>query len=104
MQTQSSMIAQMQVISHNYILARTLLRNITYQFDGELDIHACTDIVFKVNKAFLSLTEQEKVFINNEFFHEAYMDWWKKIYTEKEYLSFLKKTVQRFLEAYYEIL
>jgi hypothetical protein len=104
MQHQSPMISQMQIISHNYIIARKLLSNTSYAFTSILSVHECTDIVFKVNKAFLSLNDFEKSLINNEFFHQAYSDWWKKKYKKEEFDSLLKKTVQHFLEVYYEII
>ena len=103
MLSKSPMISQMETICRNYIIARSIIKTISYPYNCGVNIHECTDIILKVDKAFYSLTQSEQRLINNEFFYEARPYWWKESYSEEEYVTFLKQTIQRFLEVYYEI-
>ena len=56
--------------------------------------------ITKVENAFESLTDIEKEFINNDFFYQAYPNWWKKYYTRSKYYLIKKRSMQAFLEAF----
>lgn len=56
--------------------------------------------VARVENAFESLTEIEKEFINNDFFYQAYPNWWKKYYTRSKYYLIKKRSMMSFLEAF----
>ena len=56
--------------------------------------------IIRVENAFESLTEIEKEFINNDFFYQAYPNWWKKYYTRSKYYLIKKRSMQSFLEAF----
>ena len=55
-----------------------------------------------VEIAFSHLDEEEKLVIVNEFFETPPTDWWKKIYSRKEYLSIKNKAVEHFLRYFNE--
>lgn len=56
--------------------------------------------VTKVQKAYNKLDSLEQVFINNDFFYQAYPGWWMKFYTRATYYRIRKRSVDRFLEAF----
>lgn len=56
--------------------------------------------IARVENAFESLTEIEKEFINNDFFYQAYPNWWKKYYTRSKYYLIKKRSMMSFLEAF----
>lgn len=104
MQQKSPLVSQMEIITHDYLLARKLLTNIDYPLFGQLNVHECTDIVFKVDKAIYQLSKEERKFLNNEFFKHNNPEWWKGEFTKEEYILNLKSTIQHFLEAFYEVI
>lgn len=55
-----------------------------------------------VEIAFSQLDEEEKMIIINEFFETPPVDWWKKLYSRKEYLAMKNKAVERFLRYFHE--
>lgn len=59
-------------------------------------------IIQKVEKAFSSLDEVEKDFINNDFFFEKYPYWWEQVYTRCTYYRYKRKAMCHFLLAYEE--
>lgn len=99
----SPIIAQMQIISDNYLVARNLLTTVNYPFNEKINIYECTDIVFKVDKAFHSLNKKEQQIINKVFFKRAFTTSGFKQIDKEEYDALLKETIQHFLEVYYEI-
>lgn len=56
--------------------------------------------ISRVQNAFDSLTDIEKEFINNDFFYQAYPNWWMKYYTRYKYYSIRKQSMMSFLEAF----
>jgi len=57
--------------------------------------------LLRVEKAYRSLDERERNLINNEFFFQNYQYWWVGIYSKTSFYRFKKKTMLRFLEAFY---
>ena len=57
--------------------------------------------LLRVEKAYRSLDERERNLINNEFFFQNYQNWWIGIYSKTSFYRFKKRTMLRFLEAFY---
>lgn len=57
-------------------------------------------LISKVEHAFEELDNVEKVFINNDFFHECYPFWWETIYPKCTYYRYKIKAMIHFLKAY----
>ena len=57
--------------------------------------------LLRVEKAYRSLNERERNLINNEFFFQNYQNWWIGIYSKTSFYRFKKRTMLRFLEAFY---
>ena len=57
--------------------------------------------LLRVEKAYRSLNERERNLINNEFFFQNYQNWWIGIYPKTSFYRFKKRTMLRFLEAFY---
>ena len=57
--------------------------------------------LFKVNRAYRSLDEEEKNLINNEFFFQNYQTWWIGLYSKAYFYRFKRKAMLKFLEAFY---
>ena len=55
-----------------------------------------------VEIAFSHLNEEEKLIIANDFFESTRADWWKPIYSRKEYLANKNKAVSHFLRYFDE--
>ena len=55
-----------------------------------------------VEIAFSQLTEEEKLIIINEFFDSPSVNWWKNIYSRKEFLANKNKAVENFLRYFHE--
>ena len=55
-----------------------------------------------VEIAFSHLNEDEKLIVMNDYFESVSTDWWKKVYTKKEYLLFKNKAVEKFLRYFDE--
>lgn len=66
--------------------------------DGEIDDYM--KFILRVKRAFEQLTETEKEFINNDFFFEAYPNWWKKYYTKSMYYRIRRQSMLSFREAF----
>ena len=56
--------------------------------------------ISRVQDAFDSLTDIEKEFINNDFFYQAYPNWWMKYYSKSKYYMIRKQSMMSFLEAF----
>ena len=54
----------------------------------------------RVNAAYSALNEIERSIINNDFFYQAYPNWWKKYYTRSKYYLIKKRSMMSFLEAF----
>lgn len=59
------------------------------------------DHVLKVEKAFYSLNSLEQLFMNNDYFLEAYPYWWVGQYSKTTYYRERKKAVEHFLRLFY---
>ena len=86
-------------IAHNYLLARHYLSTLKEINDNNFAI-LCA-YISNVKKAFSLLKEDEKLFINNEYFYEAPMNWWKKQYTVQSYHQLKNSSITHFLEVFY---
>ena len=56
-----------------------------------------------VEIAYFSLNKQERLYFDNEFFYPNIKFWWKKSYTEEEFLSLKKSATSNFMRRFYEI-
>ena len=54
----------------------------------------------KVNEAFNKLDGLERSLINNDFFYQAYPDWWKKQFSRSTYYRIRKSSVRHFKMAF----
>ena len=94
---------QMKEIAKLYFIA---LRNINYQSfsSGEEDVYSpFYKYYMDVEETFKQLSKEEKTLINNEYFYNDYLDWWKKIYKPSEFIRLKKKAIRAFVEVFYEI-
>ena len=57
--------------------------------------------LLKVQKAYNSLSENEKNLINNEFFYQSYTWWWKALYSKATFYRYKREAMRKFLEAFY---
>ena len=67
--------------------------------DSEQDVDEYISYVVRVRAAFHTLKHVEQIFINNEFFYEAYPDWWRDLYKESAYYRIRKNSMKHFKEA-----
>lgn len=90
---------KMIAIAHNYFLARRYLK----YFDAisEDNFAILCSYISKVKRAFQKLNDDEKSFINNEYFYEAPFDWWKSIYSSNAYCRLKKSSIIHFLEVFH---
>ena len=56
-----------------------------------------------VEEAFSRLDKEKKRLITNEYFYDAYSNWWKKEYRKTRFLLLRKAAIKEFVEAFYEI-
>lgn len=54
-----------------------------------------------VELAFSHLSSEEKNIIINEYFDTAPTDWWKTIYSKKEFMNCRRKAVENFLRYFH---
>ena len=54
----------------------------------------------KVNDAFNKLDGLERSLINNDFFYQAYPDWWKKQFSRSTYYRIRRISVRHFKMAF----
>ena len=57
--------------------------------------------LLRVEKAYRSLDERERNLINHEFLFQNYQNCWIGIYSKASFYRFKKRTMLRFLEAFY---
>ena len=90
-------------LSKNYISIQTAFQTKTissrYQDLSNPFILFCLDI----ENAFYSLPSPLRRIINNDFFYQAYYQWWKEIYSEEQYKRLRAIAIVRFMEAYHAI-
>ncbi len=94
---------QMKEIAKLYFIA---LRNINFQSfsSGEVDAYSpFYKYYLDVEETFRQLPDEEKALINNEYFYNDYLDWWRPIYKPSAFLKLKKKAIRTFVEVFYEI-
>ncbi len=90
---------EVEEIAKFYFIAMRIMKSESLNdlSDKASDSQKC---VSRVENAFESLTDIEKEFINNDFFYQAYPNWWKKYYTRSTYYLIKKRSMLSFLEAF----
>lgn len=59
-------------------------------------------LISTIRQAYESLNSEERRIINNEFFYQKYASWWKDSYTLNYYKKLKLKSMEHFLEVFYE--
>ena len=88
-------------VAYRFFIAKRL---ITMRQRGEIleeDNPPYQVYLLRVEKAYRSLDERERNLINNEFFFQNYQNWRIGIYSKTSFYRFKKRTMLRFLEAFY---
>lgn len=62
-----------------------------------------TRFIARVFKSFITLDDEEKNMLNNEYFHRAESGWWTKKYEKETFVNLLLNSVSVFLRRFYEI-
>ena len=91
---------EMEDISNFYFLALKHISHPEKLKDSGESIGDYELYVARVRRAFHSLDYLDQTIINNEFFYEAYANWWKKLYSRSTFYRLKKKCMFRFLEAF----
>ena len=94
---------QIREIAKFYFVA---LRNINYACfsNGEQDTYSpFYKYYLDVEQAFNKLNKEQKKIINNEYFYQAYSNWWQKEYKLNGFNKIKKRAIKEFLEAFYAI-
>ena len=86
-------------VANNYFFARHYLSNKKAINDNNFAI-LCS-YINNVQKAFNKLSEDEQHFINNEYFYEAPMNWWKEEYSVQGYHQIKNSSITHFLEVFH---
>ena len=58
--------------------------------------------ISKVETSYQKLDPLEQLFINNEFFYEAYPFWWMETFSKNTYYRCKKKAIVSFLRNFYD--
>ena len=91
---------EVKAIADMYFYALSKLKKrYGYISDSDRTNNEYISYVAKVRYAFHSLSDIEQVFINNEFFYEAYPEWWKPVYTRSTFYRIRNKSMRHFKEA-----
>ena len=93
---------RMQIVANNYFFARCTLREKVELSDENFALMIA--YVRCVNACFDKLQENEKIFLNKEFFFQAYPGWWKKEYSMEAYIRLKVSSIQHFMEEFYAAL
>lgn len=67
------------------------------------EIISYDEFIYKVEKAYNSLDDNEKNLINNEFFYQSYHQWWTTLYSKASFYRYKKTAMEKFLGAFYDI-
>ena len=84
-------------IAEMYFLA---LKHVESCSEYDKGLNGFQIFVIKVNRAYYQLSDVEQEIINNDFFYEAYPNWWKKTYPKSSYYRLRKRSMKRFKEAF----
>ena len=90
---------KMTTIAKNYFLARRYL-NYTHYISEDNFALLCS-YIGSVKKAFTHLKNEEQKLLNNEYFYEAPLDWWKKEYSLQGYNNLKNTAIAHFLEVFH---
>ena len=90
---------EVEEIAKLYFIATHILKNETLK-DSNGKPSDAQRFINRVENAFECLMDIEKEFINNDFFYQAYPNWWKKYYTRSKYYLIKKRSMMSFLEAF----
>ena len=90
---------EVEEIAKLYFIATRMMKNSCFSDSGGKP-NEQQRYIMRVENAFESLTDIEKEFINNDFFYQAYPNWWKKYYTRSKYYLIKKRSMLAFLEAF----
>ncbi len=90
---------EIEEIAKLYFFAVRKAKELTLS-DSDRGLTDYERFIDKVQNAFDSLTDIEKEFINNDFFYQAYPNWWMKYYSKSKYYSIKRKSMLSFLEAF----
>lgn len=90
---------RMEIVSQNYFFARRILSNNMEMSEDNFLI--LINYMKCVRACYEKLESTQKRFINNEYFYQGYLNWWKKEMTQKEYLVLKIKSIVNFLEDFY---
>ena len=66
------------------------------------EIISYDEFIYKVEKAYNSLDDNEKNLINNEFFYQSYHQWWTALYSKASFYRYKKAAMEKFLGAFYD--
>ena len=94
-----SLAIEVAEIAKMYFLALRKIRDGGLS-DPSKDLSDYEKYIGRVQVAFDSLTDIEKEFINNDFFYQAYPNWWMKYYSKSKYYLIRKRSMASFLEAF----
>lgn len=86
-------------ISDLYFLALKNYKRATIS-DSKRTINEYEKFILRVRRAFSSLDSIDKELINNDFFYQAYEDWWIKKYSRSTYYRLKARSMFRFKEAF----
>lgn len=92
-----SLNREINSIATNYFLYKKELNKHIYGGDKDKMFN---HYINKVNKAYELLDPIEKMFINKEFFLEAYPYWWINIYPRCTFYRYKKRAMCSFLKNY----
>ena len=68
--------------------------------DSKRSLNEYEKFIYRVRRAFSTLNNIEQEFINNDFFYQAYDDWWTERYSRASYYRMKTKSMIRFKEAF----
>jgi len=98
----SSQSKQMNEIATYYFIYKNHFNVLSFS-SGEYDYSDPYYQYYRdVELAFSHLNNEEKNIIINEYFDTAPIDWWKTIYSRKEFLCCRRKAVENFLRYFHE--
>ena len=98
--TFSEMAKSLRLIAKNYFTAQRYLRARICGFSSgdEATINAHQKFISRVHRAYDELADDEKEFINNDFFYDNYPKWWVDRYSVSSYYRHKKTIMRKFLE------
>lgn len=98
--TVTEMSKRLRHVARNYFTAQRYLRARVCGFSSgdEATLNTYQQFVLRVHRAYDELDDEEKEFINNDFFYDEYPKWWVTKYSMSSYYRKKKITMRKFLE------